>query len=135
MKKKMLIIALIICLTFGMTSTYSYYRRSITSNIIAQTKSYTFKISSDAIKTSEINLGDNLKPNDKGSFTINIDMENTEADSYFTIEVERISLPEGFKFLAQDDKLSPFGIYTKTFSSSDSTKKIVLLFIGIGMVM
>ena len=123
MKKKMLIIVLIICLIFGMTSTYSYYRQSITNNIIAQTKSYTFKISSDAIKTSEINLGDNLKPYDKGSFTINIDMENTEADSYFTIEVERISLPEGFKFLAQDDKLSPFGIYTKTFSSSDSTKK------------
>ena len=122
-KNKYLIITLI---TFGLLFTISgsvaYFNYVFEGSIKANTANYTLNITSESISNQSINLGNNLKPYDKGSFTINLNLDGTNADVLTTVSIERVNLPKGFRFLAQDDNMSPFSTYSKIFEASSSTK-------------
>ena len=122
-KNKYLIITVIaLCFILTISGTVAYFNYSSSGRINVNTANYTLNIASDSISNQAINLGNNLKPYDKGSFTINLNLNGTNTDVLTTVSIERVNLPEGFKFLAQDDNISPFSIYSKTFEASTSTK-------------
>ena len=122
-KNKYLIITVIaLCFILTISGTVAYFNYSSSGRINVNTANYTLNIASDSISNQAINLGNNLKPYDKGSFTINLNLNGTNTDVLTTVSIERVNLPKGFKFLAQDDNISPFSIYSKTFEASTSTK-------------
>ena len=127
--KKILIILLItLGLLFITTGTVSYYRYSINGKINATAGNYTFNVSSSSTTTKEINLGSNLKPYDKGSFKVTVNLNDTDSDAYFKMKINKINLPKGFKFLAQDDNISPFSTYSKYFKSNESKTDTVTIY-------
>ena len=73
-------------------------------------------------------MGSNLKPFDKGSFNLTVNLNNTDSDAYFSVKIERTNLPKGFKFLAQDDNISPFSTYSKSFKSTDTKSDTVTVY-------
>lgn len=119
---------MVLLLFISVSGTFAYYRFGANATIKANTASYNFNISSDAISTTKINLGSNLKPYDKGSFTINVNMPNTESDVQYSIDFERVNLPEGFKFLTNDDNVSPFNNYTKYYKAADTKTDSVTIY-------
>ena len=127
--RKILIILLItLGLLFITTGTVSYYRYSINGKINATAGNYTFNVSSSSTTTKEINLGSNLKPYDKGSFKVTVNLNDTDSDVYFKMKINKINLPKGFKFLAQDDNISPFSTYSKYFKSNESKTDTVTIY-------
>ena len=127
--RKILIILLItLGLLFITTGTVSYYRYSINGKINATAGNYTFNVSSSSTTTKEINLGSNLKPYDKGSFKVTVNLNDTDSDAYFKMKINKINLPKGFKFLAQDDNISPFSTYSKYFKSNESKTDTVTVY-------
>ena len=129
MKKKSILILLVICsIIFITTGTFAYYRYSVNGSIIAKTGNYTFNVTSNSITTKDINLGSNLKPFDKGSFNLTVKLDNTDCDVYYTLKIEKTNLPKGFKFLAQDDNISPFSTYSKYFNASDTKTDTVTIY-------
>ena len=127
--RKILIILLItLGLLFITTGTVSYYRYSINGKINATAGNYTFNVSSSSTTTKEINLGSNLKPYDKGSFKVTVNLNDTDSDVYYKMKINRINLPKGFKFLAQDDNISPFSTYSKYFKSNESKTDTVTIY-------
>ena len=127
--RKILIILLItLGLLFITTGTVSYYRYSINGKINATAGNYTFNVSSSSTTTKEINLGSNLKPYDKGSFKVTVNLNDTDSDAYFKMKINKINLPKGFKFLAQDDNISPFSTYSKYFKSNESKTDTVTIY-------
>ena len=129
MKKKSILILLVICsIIFITTGTFAYYRYSVNGSIIAKTGNYTFNVTSNSTTTKDINLGSNLKPFDKGSFNLTVKLDNTDCDAYYTLKIEKTNLPKGFKFLAQDDNISPFSTYSKYFNASDTKTDTVTIY-------
>ena len=129
MKKKNLLILLVICsIIFITTGTFAYYRYSVNGSITAKTGNYTFNVTSNSTTTKDINLGSNLKPFDKGSFNLTVKLDNTDCDAYYTLKIEKTNLPKGFKFLSQDDNISPFSTYSKYFNASDTKTDTVTIY-------
>ena len=129
MKKKNLLILLVICsIIFITTGTFAYYRYSVNGSIIGKASNYTFNVTSNSTTTKDINLGSNLKPFDKGSFNLTVKLDNTDCDAYYTLKIEKTNLPKGFKFLSQDDNISPFSTYSKYFNASDTKTDIVTIY-------
>ena len=129
MKKKNLLILLVICsIIFITTGTFSYYRYSTNGSIIGKASNYTFNVTSDSTTTKDINLGSNLKPFDKGSFNLTVKLDNTDCDAYYTLKIEKTNLPKGFKFLSQDDNISPFSTYSKYFNATDTKTDTVTIY-------
>lgn len=112
----------------SLSGTIAYYRFGANGTITASTATYNFNITSDAISNTKINLGSNLKPYDKGSFKVNVNMPDTSSDAQYSINIERVSLPDGFKFLAADDNVSPFNNYTKYFNAADTKTDSVTIY-------
>ena len=128
-KKKILIFsAIVFFVSVITTGTVAYYRYGVSGLIKASVGNYTFNVSSGSTTTKEINLGSNLKPFDKGSFNLTVNLNNTDSDAYFSVKIERTNLPKGFKFLAQDDNISPFSTYSKTFKSTDTKSDTVTVY-------
>ena len=122
-KRKYYIIALfMLVFILTLSGTVAYYNYSMQGLLKANTANYTLNISGESISNQSINLGNNLKPYDKGSFTINLNLDGTNVDVLTTVSIERVNLPKGFKFLAKDDNISPFSTYSKMFKASSSTK-------------
>ena len=129
MKKKNLLILLVICsIIFITTGTFAYYRYSVNGSIIGKASNYTFNVTSNSKTTKDINLGSNLKPFDKGSFNLTVKLDNTDCDVYYTLKIEKTNLPKGFKFLAQDDNISPFSTYSKYFNAADTKTDTVTIY-------
>ena len=129
MKKKSILILLVICsIIFITTGTFAYYRYSVNGSIIGKTGNYTFNVTSNSTTTKDINLGSNLKPFDKGSFNLTVKLDNTDCDAYYTLKIEKTNLPKGFKFLSQDDNISPFSTYSKYFNASDTKTDTVTIY-------
>ena len=128
-KKKILIFsAIVFFVSVITTGTVAYYRYGVSGLIKASVGNYTFNVSSGSTTTKEINLGSNLKPFDKGSFNLTVNLNNTDSDAYFSVKIERTNLPKGFKFLAQDDNISPFSTYSKSFKSTDTKSDTVTVY-------
>ena len=128
-KRKILLILLVMVSLLSITTgTVAYYRYGINGSINGTTGNYTFNVSSESTTTKEINLGSNLKPFDKGSFNLTVNLNNTDSDANFTVNIERTNLPKGFKFLAQDDNISPFSTYSKTFKSTDTKSDTITVY-------
>ena len=119
---------MVLLLMISFSGTVAYYRFGANGTITASTATYNFNITSDAISNTKINLGSNLKPYDKGSFKVNVNMPDTSSDAQYSINIERVSLPDGFKFLATDDKISPFNNYTKYFNAADTKTDSVTIY-------
>ena len=129
MKKKSILILLVICsIIFITTGTFAYYRYSVNGSIIGKASNYTFNVTSNSTTTKDINLGSNLKPFDKGSFNLTVKLDNTDCDAYYTLKIEKTNLPKGFKFLSQDDNISPFSTYSKYFNTSDTKTDTVTIY-------
>ncbi len=129
MKKKSILILLVICsIIFITTGTFAYYRYSVNGSIIAKTGNYTFNVTSNSTTTKDINLGSNLKPFDKGSFNLTVKLDNTDCDAYYTLKIEKTNLPKGFKFLAQNDNISPFSTHSKYFNAEDNKTDTVTIY-------
>ena len=129
MKKKSILILLVICsIIFITTGTFAYYRYSVNGSIIGKTGNYTFNVTSNSTTTKDINLGSNLKPFDKGSFNLTVKLDNTDCDVYYTLKIEKTNLPKGFKFLSQDDNISPFSTHSKYFNASDTKTDTVTIY-------
>ena len=129
MKKKSILILLVICsIIFITTGTFAYYRYSVNGSIIAKTGNYTFNVTSNSTTTKDINLGSNLKPFDKGSFNLTVKLDNTDCDAYYTLKIEKTNLPKGFKFLAQNDNISPFSTHSKYFDAGDNKTDTVTIY-------
>ena len=129
MKKKSILILLVICsIIFITTGTFAYYRYSVNGSIIGKASNYTFNVTSNSTTTKDINLGSNLKPFDKGSFNLTVKLDNTDCDAYYTLKIEKTNLPKGFKFLSQDDNISPFSTYSKYFNASDTKTDTVTIY-------
>ncbi len=127
--RKILIILLItLGLLFITTGTVSYYRYSVNGKINATAGNYTFNVSSSSTTTKEINLGSNLKPYDKGSFNLTVNLDDTDSDAYYSVKISRNHLPNGFKFLSKDDNISPFSTYSKYFKASDSKTDTITVY-------
>ena len=128
-KRKILLILLVMVSLLSITTgTVAYYRYGINGSINGTTGNYTFNVSSESTTTKEINLGTSLKPFDKGSFNLTVNLNNTDSDANFTVNIERTNLPKGFKFLAQDDNVSPFSTYSKTFKSTDTKSDTITVY-------
>ena len=128
-KKKILIFsAIVFFVSVITTGTVAYYRYGVSGLIKASVGNYTFNVGSGSTTTKEINLGSNLKPFDKGSFNLTVNLNNTDSDAYFSVKIERTNLPKGFKFLAQDDNISPFSTYSKSFKSTDTKSDTVTVY-------
>ena len=128
-KRKILLILLVMVSLLSITTgTVAYYRYGINGSINGTTGNYTFNVSSESTTTKEINLGTGLKPFDKGSFNLTVNLNNTDSDANFTVKIERTNLPKGFKFLAQDDNVSPFSTYSKTFKSTDTKSDTITVY-------
>ena len=127
-RKFLIVLSLTLGLLFFTTGTVAYYRYAVDGSIVATSANYTFNVSSGSTSTKEINLGDSLKPYDKGNFNLTVNLENTESDAIYSISIERTNLPKGFKFLSQDDNISPFSTYTKYFNSSDTKSDTVTIY-------
>ncbi len=128
-KRKILLILLVMVSLLSITTgTVAYYRYGINGSINGTTGNYTFNVSSESTTTKEINLGTSLKPFDKGSFNLTVNLNDTDSDANFTINIERTNLPKGFKFLAQDDNISPFSTYSKTFKSTDTKSDTITVY-------
>ena len=108
---------LILLMIIYFSGSIAYYNFDSNGVINASTAVYNFNISSDSISNTVINLGSTLKPYDEGSFTLNINMPDTSSDVQYSINIERINLPDGFEFWTADDYLSPFNNYTKYFNA------------------
>ena len=119
---------MVLLLMISLSGTIAYYRFGANGTITASTATYNFNITSDAISNTKINLGSNLKPYDKGSFKVNVNMPDTSSDAQYSINIERVSLPDGFKFLAADDNVSPFNNYTKYFNAADTKTDSVTIY-------
>ena len=66
-KNKYLIITVIaLCFIFTISGTVAYFHYSAGGRINVNTANYTLNIASDSISNQAINLGNNLKPYDKG---------------------------------------------------------------------
>ena len=129
MKKKSILILLVICsIIFITTGTFAYYRYSVNGSITAKTGNYTFNVTSNSTTTKDINLGSNLKPFDKGSFNLTVKLDNTDCDAYYTLKIEKTNLPKGFKFLAQNDNISPFSTHSKYFDAGDNKTDTVTIY-------
>ena len=129
MKKKSLLILLVMCsIIFITTGTFAYYRYSVNGSIIGKTGNYTFNVTSNSTTTKDINLGSNLKPFDKGSFNLTVKLDNTDCDAYYTLKIEKTNLPKGFKFLAQNDNISPFSTHSKYFDAGDNKTDTVTIY-------
>ena len=129
MKKKSLLILLVMCsIIFITTGTFAYYRYSVNGSIIGKTGNYTFNVTSNSTTTKDINLGSNLKPFDKGSFNLTVKLDNTDCDAYYTLKIEKTNLPKGFKFLSQDDNISPFSTHSKYFDGGDNKTDTVTIY-------
>ena len=129
MKKKSILILLVICsIIFITTGTFAYYRYSVNGSIIGKTSNYTFNVTSNSTTTKDINLGSNLKPFDKGSFNLTVKLDNTDCDAYYTLKIEKTNLPKGFKFLAQNDNISPFSTHSKYFDAGDNKTDTVTIY-------
>ena len=48
--------------------------------------------------------------------------------AYYTLKIEKTNLPKGFKFLSQDDNISPFSTYSKYFNTSDTKTDTVTIY-------
>ena len=127
-KKILIFSAIVFFVSVITTGTVAYYRYGVSGLIKASVGNYTFNVSSGSTTTKEINLGSNLKPFDKGSFNLTVNLNNTDSDAYFSVKIERTNLPKGFKFLAQDDNISPFSTYSKTFKSTDTKSDTVTVY-------
>ena len=127
-RKFLIVLSLTLGLLFFTTGTVAYYRYAVDGSIVATSANYTFNVSSGSTSTKEINLGDSLKPFDKGSFNLTVNLNNTDSDAYFSVKIERTNLPKGFKFLAQDDNISPFSTYSKSFKSTDTKSDTVTVY-------
>ena len=121
-------VCMVLLLMISLSGTIAYYRFGANGTITASTATYNFNITSDAISNTKINLGSNLKPYDKGSFNVNVNMPDTSSDAQYSINIERVSLPDGFKFLAADDNVSPFNNYTKYFNAADTKTDSVTIY-------
>lgn len=121
-------VCMVLLLMISLSGTIAYYRFGANGTITASTATYNFNITSDAISNTKINLGSNLKPYDKGSFKVNVNMPDTSSDAQYSINIERVSLPDGFKFLAADDNVSPFNNYTKYFNAADTKTDSVTIY-------
>ena len=129
MKKKSILILLVMCsIIFITTGTFAYYRYSVNGSIIGKASNYTFNVTSNSTTTKDINLGSNLKPFDKGSFNLTVKLDNTDCDAYYTLKIEKTNLPKGFKFLAQNDNISPFSIHSKYFDAGDNKTDTVTIY-------
>ncbi len=128
MKKTIILILITFSLIFVSTGTYAYYKYGVNGQIKATAGNYTFNVSSESTTTKEINLGSNLKPFDKGSFNLTVNLNDTDSDAYFKMKINKINLPKGFKFLAQDDNISPFSTYSKYFKSNESKTDTVTVY-------
>ena len=129
MKKKSILILLVICsIIFIITGTFAYYRYSVNGSIIGKASNYTFNVTSNSTTTKDINLGSNLKPFDKGSFNLTVKLDNADCDAYYTLKIEKTNLPKGFKFLSQDDNISPFSTHSKYFNASDTKTDTVTIY-------
>ena len=129
MKKKSILILLVICsIIFITTGTFAYYRYSVNGSIIGKASNYTFNVTSNSTTTKDINLGSNLKPFDKGSFNLTVKLDNTDCDAYYTLKIEKTNLPKGFKFLAQNDNISPFSTHSKYFDAGDNKTDTVTIY-------
>ena len=127
-RKFLIVLSLTLGLLFFTTGTVAYYRYAVDGSIVATSANYTFNVSSGSTSTKEINLGDSLKPYDKGNFNLTVNLDNTESDAIYSISIERTNLPKGFKFLSQDDNISPFSTYTKYFNSTDTKSDTVTIY-------
>ena len=128
-KRKILLILLVMVSLLSITiGTVAYYRYGINGSINGTTGNYTFNVSSESTTTKEINLGSNLKPFDKGSFNLTVNLNDTDSDVYYKLMIEKTNLPKGFKFLAQDDNISPFSTYSKYFNTSDTKTDTVTIY-------
>ena len=128
-KRKILLILLVMVSLLSITiGTVAYYRYGINGSINGTTGNYTFNVSSESTTTKEINLGSNLKPFDKGSFNLTVNLNDTDSDVYYKLMIEKTNLPKGFKFLAQDDNISPFSTYSKYFNASDTKTDTVTIY-------
>ena len=119
-----MVLLLMICFS----GTVAYYNFGVNGVINASTAAYNFNITSDSISNTNIDLGNGLMPYDSGSFTVNINMPDTYCDVQYSINIERVSLPDGFRFLATNDNISPFNNYTKYFSASDTKTDSVTIY-------
>ena len=129
MKKKSILILLVMCsIIFITTGTFAYYRYSVNGSIVGKASNYTFNVTSNSTTTKDINLGSNLKPFDKGSFNLTVKLDNTDCDAYYTLKIEKTKLPKGFKFLSQDDNISPFSTHSKYFNASDTKTDTVTIY-------
>ena len=129
MKNKSILILLVICsIIFITKGTFAYYRYSVNGSIIGKASNYTFNVTSNSTTTKDINLGSNLKPFDKGSFNLTVKLDNADCDAYYTLKIEKTNLPKGFKFLPQDDNISPFSTYSKYFNASDTKTDTVTIY-------
>ena len=129
MKKKSILILLVICsIIFITTGTFAYYRYSVNGSIIGKASNYTFNVTSNSTTIKDINLGSNLKPFDKGSFNLTVKLDNTDCDAYYTLKIEKTNLPKGFKFLAQNDNISPFSTHSKYFDAGDNKTDTVTIY-------
>jgi len=129
MKKKSILILLVICsIIFIRTGTFAYYRYSVNGSIVGKASNYTFNVTFNSTTTKDINLGSNLKPFDKGSFNLTVKLDNTDCDVYYALKIEKTNLPKGFKFLSQDDNISPFSTYSKYFNASDTKTDTVTIY-------
>ena len=124
-KKNLLVICSIIFITTG---TFAYYRYSVNGSIVGKTGNYTFNVTSNSTTTKDINLGSNLKPFDKGSFNLTVKLDNIDCDAYYTLKIEKTNLPKGFKFLAQNDNISPFPTHSKYFDAGDNKTDTVTIY-------
>ena len=119
---------LILLMIIYFSGTIAYYNFESNGSIGGSTAVYNFNITSDSISNTNIDLGNGLMPYDSGSFTININMPDTYCDVQYSINIERVSLPDGFRFLATNDNISPFNNYTKYFSASDTKTDSVTIY-------
>ena len=127
-KKFFAILTIVLCISFASVGTVAYFRFNLSGEIKGNTSNYVFDVSSSTTSTKEINLGTNLKPYDKGSFNLTINLENTDSDVVYYIRFERTSLPKGFKFLEKDDKNSIFATYGKVFGASDTKRDTLTIY-------
>lgn len=127
-KKFFAILTIVLCISFASVGTVAYFRFNLSGEIQGTTSNYVFNVSSSTTSTKEINLGTNLKPYDKGSFNLTINLENSDNDVVYYISFERINLPKGFKFLEKDDKNSIFSTYGKLFGASDTKKDTLTIY-------